>query len=329
MPYGKVLVVDDVETNLYVAKGLMMPYRLNIETAISGFAAIDLISKGNTYDIIFMDHMMPKMDGIEATKRLRKAGYTSPIVALTANAVVGQAEVFLENGFDEFISKPIDMRQLNAVLNKLIRDKQPPEVIEAARLQTAKETPNNAPTADAELLSIFARDAKKSLPIIDATAQNIETASADDIRMYVVNVHAMKSALANIGEQEASKAADILEQAGKNQDKTTIKSKTEAFIEVLRSIVEKIEMSSPKDENENIDADMDFLREQLKLIKTACKDYDDLSVESTLADLRKMSWSKKTNDLLDNISEFILHSEFEKIIFEADGFLEDVLCEEY
>jgi CheY-like chemotaxis protein len=133
MPYGKILIVDDVETNLYVAKGLMAPYGLSIDTVESGYETIDKIKAGKVYDIIFMDHMMPRMDGIEATREIRKMGYTQPIIALTANAMAGQAEIFLMNGFDDFISKPIDLRQLNMALNKHIRDKQPPEVLEAAR----------------------------------------------------------------------------------------------------------------------------------------------------------------------------------------------------
>jgi len=135
MPYGKVLVVDDVEPNLYVSEGLMKPYGLSIETVMSGIEAIDKIKNNNVYDIIFMDHMMPEMDGMEATKHLRDMGYTHPIVALTANAVVGQSEIFLKNGFNDFISKPIDVRQLNAILNKHVRDKQSPEVLKAAKKQ--------------------------------------------------------------------------------------------------------------------------------------------------------------------------------------------------
>ena len=123
MPYGSVLVVDDVDTNLYVARGLLEPYELKIEMAASGFEAIEKIKAGNVYDIIFMDHMMPKMDGIEAAKRIRAMGYARPIVALTANAIRGQAELFLQSGFNDYISKPIDIRQLNIVLNELIRDK--------------------------------------------------------------------------------------------------------------------------------------------------------------------------------------------------------------
>ena len=124
MPYGKVLVVDDMESNLDVAKLLLRPYQLQIDTAKSGFEAIDLIKAGKDYDIVFMDHMMPKMDGVETAKMIRDLGYKDPIIALTANAVLGQSEMFLANGFDGYISKPIDMRQLNDSLNKFIRDKE-------------------------------------------------------------------------------------------------------------------------------------------------------------------------------------------------------------
>jgi len=123
MPYGKVLVVDDVQINLLVASGLLKPYKLNVETTTSGLQAIDLVKSGKTYDVIFMDHMMPEMDGIEATQRLRALGYGGAIVALTANALVGNDEMFLQNGFDGFVSKPIDAHHLDAVLNTFIRKK--------------------------------------------------------------------------------------------------------------------------------------------------------------------------------------------------------------
>jgi len=123
MPYGKVLIVDDVTSNLYVAKGILQPYELDIDTVNSGFDAIDRVKAGKIYDIIFMDHMMPKMDGIEAVKIIRELGYKEPIIALTANAMTGQAEEFMVNGFDGFISKPIDLRQMNSALNKFVRDK--------------------------------------------------------------------------------------------------------------------------------------------------------------------------------------------------------------
>jgi len=132
MPYGKILVVDDIDTNLYVAQGLLALYSLNIETCMSGYEAIEKIKQNNVYDVIFLDHMMPGISGPETLVELRKMGYTHPIVVLTANALAGEEEGYIKSGFDAFLSKPIMTDKLNAVLHKYIKDKQPPEVIAAA-----------------------------------------------------------------------------------------------------------------------------------------------------------------------------------------------------
>jgi len=121
IPHGSVLIVDDVEINLLVAEAMLEPYELNVEMVSNGIKAINKIKSGNVYDIIFMDHMMPVMDGIEATKKLRELGYTGAIVALTANALVGNADMFKQSGFDDFVSKPIDASMLATVINKFIR----------------------------------------------------------------------------------------------------------------------------------------------------------------------------------------------------------------
>ncbi|MCL1866799.1 MAG: ATP-binding protein, partial [Oscillospiraceae bacterium] len=145
MPYGKVLVIDDVEANLFVAEGLLKPYELNIETGRSGYIALERVKKGSVYDIIFMDHMMPKLDGIETTKKLREMGYEGIIIALSANALAGNDEMFKKNGFDEFVPKPIDVKQLDGVLNEYIRDKHfpppppPPKSQNSIKSQKVKE----------------------------------------------------------------------------------------------------------------------------------------------------------------------------------------------
>ena len=133
MPYGRVLVVDDVETNIYVAKGLLGLFRLNVDACSSGFDAIDRVKRGELYDIVFMDQMMPDISGTETTQRLRRLGYERPIVALTANALLGHEEEFLKNGFDAFLPKPIQTVRLTEILNRFIRDKQPEDVVENAR----------------------------------------------------------------------------------------------------------------------------------------------------------------------------------------------------
>ena len=123
MPYGRVLVVDDVDINLYVVEGILAPYEIAVETATSGHEAIAKIKSGKVYDIIFMDHMMPGMDGVEATKIIRGMGYEQPIVALTANALKDTEKMFMENGFSGFVSKPIDIDKLDTYLMGYIRDK--------------------------------------------------------------------------------------------------------------------------------------------------------------------------------------------------------------
>ena len=315
MPYGRVLVVDDVETNLYVAKGLMAPYGLSIDTALSGFEAIDKIRGGNVYDIIFMDHMMPKMDGIEAVKIIRSTGYHKPIIALTANALAGQAEMFFNNGFDDFISKPIDIRQLNNSLNKLIRDKQTPEVIEEAQKQKDNlyASGRHNGSVDPQLAEFFVRDAEKAATILEAISRN-RCRRADDISMLIINAHAMKSALANIDQSELSAAALSLEQAGRDQDMKVILNELPVFVQSLFNIIEKLK---PKEEDDaegeaQTDNDVPFLQEKLLAIQAACASLDKKSAKSALAELKLKTWPRSTRENLSSIAEHLLHSEFEE-----------------
>jgi signal transduction histidine kinase/CheY-like chemotaxis protein len=129
IPNAYVLVVDDVVSNLMVAKGLLDPYGLNVYLVKSGQQAIDIIRKGKVhFDLIFMDQMMPEMDGIEATGHIRaweqeqdkEQTKEIPIIALTANALKGNDVMFLEHGFQDFLSKPIDILQLDEMLHKWI-----------------------------------------------------------------------------------------------------------------------------------------------------------------------------------------------------------------
>jgi signal transduction histidine kinase/CheY-like chemotaxis protein len=124
-PKARILIVDDIGTNLKVAEGLLLPYNMQIDLCMSGSAAIEAVKK-YSYDLVLMDHMMPQMDGIEATKLIREMGSENPsyaelpIIALTANAISGIKEMFLANGFNDFISKPIDTVKLNIVLARWI-----------------------------------------------------------------------------------------------------------------------------------------------------------------------------------------------------------------
>jgi signal transduction histidine kinase/CheY-like chemotaxis protein len=334
MPYGRVLIVDDVETNLYVARGLMAPYGLSIETAASGFETIEKIGNGAVYDIIFMDHFMPKMDGLETVKKLRVMGYKLPIVALTANAIAGQAEVFLENGFDGFISKPIDIRQLNVSLNKYIRDKYPPEVIEAARRQTAKLMAKTSAekvktSAVSELSVIFTRDAENALSALETIISG-SFSNKDDLLQYVINVHSMKSALANIGETGLSDAALKLELAGHSENIPVIMAETPAFLKQLEDVIKRNKSTEDRDvENRTVKGNMEnlsaYLMEKLKIIRTACEKNDEVNAQKTLSELEQKKWPNITNDLLETIAENLLnfnYKEAAKLIEEYELIME-------
>jgi CheY-like chemotaxis protein len=123
MPYGKVLVVDDVESNIFVAQGVLEYYEIKVDTAVNGVEAVEKIKSGAVYDIIFMDQMMPEMDGDEATKIIRSMGYTHPIITLTANVVDKKEKEFTEKGYTGFLRKPIEIEHMEQNLKKYIRDK--------------------------------------------------------------------------------------------------------------------------------------------------------------------------------------------------------------
>ena len=128
LSYARVLIVDDMQANLDVAAGILRKYKMKVDCVLNGHDAIDRIAVGEpVYDAVFMDHMMPGIDGIEATKRIRQLGtkyaQTVPIIALTANAIAGNEQIFLDNGFQAFLTKPIIMINLDSIVNQWVRDK--------------------------------------------------------------------------------------------------------------------------------------------------------------------------------------------------------------
>jgi PAS domain S-box-containing protein len=323
MPYGSVLIVDDVSLNLQVAKGMMLPYSMKIETVLSGIEAIEIIKAGRKYDIIFMDHMMPVMNGIEATKAIRGLGYKEPIVALTANALAGQEEMFLKNGFDGFVSKPIDSRELNVILNDFIRNRKPKSVVEAARLEQSEKEKAEAAAGAAnssgklnipDIGKYFAKDAESAVKTLERLLPviNSEMANDNDIELYVTTVHGMKSSLANIGERELSEAAFKLEQAGKEKSTGFITDKTPVFITVLKSLIEKFKAEESSVADKISDEDKAYLKDKLGEIRIACKRLDKSTAKNIMKDVMQRTWTEELNTALDDIDVHLLHSAFKK-----------------
>ena len=305
MPYGRILVVDDVEPNLYVAEGLMKPYNMKIDVALSGFDAIDKVKDGKEYHLIFMDHMMPKMDGIETTRKLREMGYTRPIVALTANAIVGQAEVFLENGFDDFTTKPIDLRQLDYILNKYVRETQGDESIIAIEGATPPPTVVSVvkgkaiPGMDIEKgLVRYNNDEDVYLKILRSYVaglrtmlDEIEAMPTENLHDYKIKVHGIKGASMDIFARQVGESAAALETAANNKDTDYIRQHNPIFMEYARQLVQEIEeffslINAEKvlPKKDKIDAVL------LAQLREACAGYDMNAADTAMAEIEGFAY---------------------------------------
>ena len=339
MPYGSVLVVDDVESNIFVTRGMLLPYGLKIDTVSSGFEAIEKIKNGNVYDIVFMDHMMPKMDGIEAAKIIRDMGYTHTIIALTANALVGRAEMFMEKGFNSFISKPIDSREMNHILNEFIRNKKPSEVVEAARREYEKKSQKKADnlphnetkaleqklSAEDEIAAAVINDIKNALAVLEELLPVISSGSAADFELFTTTVHGMKSVLANIGETKLSRDALSLEHAANNREINILLDETPEFMKALNALPEKFRRSeTDRSEDEVSNYDMDFLRNRLNEIKTACEKLFIKDAKRALVDLKLKEWPRNIMNIIDELSLYLIRGEYSKAAAAAGKAAEDI-----
>jgi HPt (histidine-containing phosphotransfer) domain-containing protein len=250
-------------------------------------------------------------------------------VALTANAVAGQAEVFLNNGFDDFLSKPIDIRQLNMALNKWVRDRQKADVVEAARRQAAvmsgdfePEPDGEHPAIDPHTAEVFSRDARKALAVIEDFIGKGGMHEEADLKMYVISVHGLRSALANIGRAELSAVAGKLEQLGRAGIFKDILPETKEFIGPLRSLLfELMPADAGAADAAMTEDELSNLREKLLVIKAACEEYDENTAESTLDELRKVASQRALKEFLGSISELLLHCDFEEIVDAVDKYL--------
>ena len=335
MPYGRVLIVDDMQTNLFVAQGLMNPYGLSLETAISGFECIDKVKAGNTYDLIFMDHMMPEMDGMQTTQELRKLGYTAPIVALTANNIIGLAEEFLANGFDDFMPKPIDIEALNHVLNKYIRDKQTPQVLAAAREQQASldNYVHSAPsleihdtdTTDVDdllaalcmidgldvrtaldamsgMVELYLDTVKLTLRLLPERVDKMDDFVNSNLSGFAIEVHGLKSALRNMGAMVLGNRADQLETAAKNADQAYCQEQYPDFRRELIQLEVHLNAATLSDDEANKEtADISTLAPTLQTAKDAAESFDRDAALETLTPHSKYTYGEHVDTLLQDI----------------------------
>ena len=262
LPYASVLIVDDVATNLDIAKGLMKPYGMRVDCVTSGQQAIESVREEKVrYNAIFMDHMMPGMDGIEATRLIREIGSdyakTVPIIALTANAVIGNEKMFLDNGFQAFISKPIEFSKLDSVIRQWVRDK---SIENEEEGNDDKNTPSRDPEAPNSGLNILECDIdgisiKKGLERLGGNEEvylsalhsyvvnvpplleTIKDATHDNLDEYAISVNGVKGASRAIFAAAVGDSAEALEEAAAANDFDFVNANNPIFIKSVEVLI--------------------------------------------------------------------------------------------
>ena len=326
-PDAKVLVVDDNEANLKVAKGLMGQYKLSVRICTSGKAAIEILEKDKSFDILFIDHMMPEMDGVELTKILRSSDddYLKfvPIIALTANAIKGVSEMFLANGFTEYLSKPIDTERLGEVLSKWIPAGKKEDVIEEV------ESSENVVAEDDEenlhnlLRQIEDVDYGKAMTLCgnseDILISVIEvyvksypqikeridkTYAEEDLKNYAIEVHGVKSSSRSVGNDVLGEIAYRLEIESKDGNISYVKenhdefyNKYEQFVNELKEIIDKIK---PEEEIEKIEISKE---EILSMIDECLSLYDEFETTKAEEALKKLQCADCDKEIMSAIND--------------------------
>lgn len=257
-PGAKVLVVDDNQVNLKVASGLLKLYGIDAELVESGEECLNAVKK-QTYDIIFMDQMMPGMNGVETLSRLReikKGNKSPPVIALTANALVGVKEEMLEEGFDDFLGKPMDLTELENVLIRFLKELQE-EAPEGGNEETGYAAEISERYESLIQRGIYVQAGielcggeESYLEVLKAFAANAPVQRRNmsqflkmgDYRRYTVSAHALKSAAASIGAFKLSETAKMHEETGSRGDIAYINEDFVNLIEEYGNIVKAIEM---------------------------------------------------------------------------------------
>ena len=343
-PEAKVMVVDDNETNLRVAEGFLLKYDVQVKSVISGYDCIKELNNTD-YDIVFMDHMMPNLDGAETTQLIRKAekenGKHQIIVALTANAVRGAEEYLLSCGMDAFMAKPINSRRLNMIMKKYI----------PAELQQEKKETVQVTEADAMVIGTTNIDTEKGIANMGGSKSNylriLQTAynegqkqikavrsyfESGDIKNYTITVHAVKSTMLGLGATELSEMAKAHEFAGKDGNTAFIRDGIDSLIDKFDNVLTEMKEildgseSGEKPDEKPVEENVSLISEQegKEKIEKAIELLEAFDSEEALGMLQEaLGADNIDSDIINNAISFVDEFEYEKAIECLKGIYEN------
>ena len=333
-PDARILVVDDNAINVTIAEGLLKPIKADCTGALSGKEALDRLRKED-FDLVLMDHMMPEMDGIETTKRIRseiEKAKDTPIIALTANVLEGVKEMFINEGMNDFVAKPVDVKEIiTKVKMWLPADKVIEKTEEELNAEAADEAAMEANAEEARVKQtawfdgldnenaikglgtpeLFAKIVEEYYRSGRARHDSIKEAyDTEDWANYTIRVHALKSSSRQIGAAELGEMAAELEKAGNAQDIDYIRANNGPALDAFDDLLLKLSGYFPEQDDAQDEADLteissDVLETLTEELSEACDSLDMDGMEALKDKLKGYAFPEEAKAVLSKLYDAI------------------------
>ena len=326
-PNAHILLVDDNEMNRKVGLALLEPFKMHIDTAANGLEALDRI-RNNRYDLVFMDHMMPEMDGLEATAEIRKLEEEHyrklPIIALTANATSEAKEMFLKSQMNDFVAKPIQMSEITKCLRKWL----PEGLVETAdEMKDASDEMDTIECTEIEGIDIaegilncgneklFYELLGDFYKLIDSKSDKLERCLKENrIKEYTIEVHALKNTARMIGATKLSKMSYELEQLGNAEDVDAIREKSTEHIELYRSYKDKLVAYGKTSVKEMKTVSPEEMKKMLMRLHDAVDSFDLDEADKVIKELETCELPEYLEKKCQELSVFLLDVAMEDVM---------------
>lgn len=314
-PKAKILVVDDIEVNRYVIKNLLKETKIQVADADSGEKCLKMIQSEH-FDLIFLDHMMPRMDGIETLKRMKALKDSKcigmPVIALTSNALAGSKEFYIEVGFDDYLSKPIKQDKLE----KLLYEKLPKELLEEyiaeSKSDAVRQEPEELPQIegiDWQYAMVHFKDEKLMLATLENVYYSLESqadrldelSESKSLEDYRILVHSVKGVTAMSGMTAISGVAAALEQCAADKDEEKICTLNSWLTEQMRKMKIRLDVLFVKDTNKKVIEDYNVMLALLEMIRMDAFDMDIDGLDEKTAQLMEYEYPAEILDIISQL----------------------------
>ncbi len=348
-PNAQILVVDDNLVNLKVFIGLLKRTKVNVDVADSGKECLKRIEE-KRYDLIFLDHMMPEMDGIETLHRMKQMednkSADTPVIALTANAITGAKEMYLGEGFDAFLPKPINPEKLEQMMLRLLpRDllmfeEEEEAEFEPVMVQHVEES--DFPMVDGVDWSygrmhlpdrqLFEETVEDFYKAIFVEADNLNEYykeignSVDALQAYRIKVHSMKNSANLIGATVLGGMAKLLENAAKDGELERIHTLHDLFIDEWKGYKEKLKecVRTPQMSDKKVVENVGVILSLLESLRDAVQEMEMDEMDSLMAELEGYAYPSDIYSKIENLSVQVLNMDEERAIKQIEELLEIV-----